>query len=413
MSRTTVFLLLALLWTAAAMAQDVVVRTSLDPSGRVMVGQEVRLFVDVLFPGEMPHPPRVAAPRIAGAQVFRFESQATNVRERIGGADHAGQRFEFEVYPRRAGTLAVPPVAVTLLDPAGDPAGTRQGSGLSMQAFVPRGLDPAGPIVVSRSVTLHEEWQPASLGKLHVGDALTRQVTRTAAGVPGLALADLTFAAPEGIRTYADVPDIHDRIERDEVTGTRTDRVTYLLERAGRFVIPAASQPWWDLDGQSPRTLPLPARTVDVVAAPVPSRDQPGRPAILGVVAAMMAVVGIAIAVLGRHGITDAWAGWRGGPRHVERAAFSRLHRQCRGADPAATYQAWQNWHAICPVDTRCPALATAVRDLESCLFGGGASWTALDGRRLLRAVSALRTRHRTATPRPILPPLNPDSATR
>jgi hypothetical protein len=120
-------------------AQNVIVRTSRQPDGPVMLGQSVRLLVDVLFPDGMPHPPRVDPPRVAGAQVFRFEGQATTMEDRIGNAPITGQRFEFDLYARRAGTLAVPAVEVTLLDQAGNPISTRTGTPQTVQAIVPPG----------------------------------------------------------------------------------------------------------------------------------------------------------------------------------------------------------------------------------------------------------------------------------
>ncbi|HLB99134.1 MAG TPA: hypothetical protein VJK90_15785, partial [Acetobacteraceae bacterium] len=117
-----------------------------------MLGQPVHLFVDVLFPDGMQHPPRVDPPRVTGAQVFQFESQATTIADRIGNTPTTGQRFEFDLYARRAGRLAVPAAQVTLLDQEGDPIGTRMGTLLTVQAVVPPGLDPSGPIVASNDV---------------------------------------------------------------------------------------------------------------------------------------------------------------------------------------------------------------------------------------------------------------------
>ncbi|HXT81141.1 MAG TPA: hypothetical protein VN702_16370 [Acetobacteraceae bacterium] len=382
-------------------------KTSLDPSGRVMLGQQVRLLVDVLLPGEMPHPPRVTAPRVDGAQVFRFESQATTISERTDSANYVGQRIEFDIYPRRAGVLTVPPVAVTLLDKAGDVTETRQGAGLSIPAVAPPGLNPSGPIVVSRNVALHEEWQSAGVKTLHVGDVLTRRVTRTAAGVPGLALANLAFTAPDGIRVYVDPPDIQDRIERGEVTGIRTDRATYLIERAGSFLIPGISQPWWDQSSGVARSLIVPARTLEVTAAsPPPSHSPLRRAAVAG--AAIAAIIFVGLGVIVRCGIAERWARWRAGREQAERAAFKTLRRECRRADPAAVYRAWQAWNATRPAGAHEPALDDAIRDLERHLFGKSTSWTAADGTRLLRAVSASRGKRRTAPVRSILPPLNP-----
>jgi hypothetical protein len=94
-------------------AQDapsrVVVRESLDPPTGAVIGQHVALRVDVLFSGDMPHPPRVSLPNVAGVQAMRFETQATTLRGTIAGDTYIGQRFEFALClrtwrPRRAAT---------------------------------------------------------------------------------------------------------------------------------------------------------------------------------------------------------------------------------------------------------------------------------------------------------------------
>jgi hypothetical protein len=120
----------------------------------------------------MKHPPRLATPQVSGAQALRFESQATTITDRLNDTPVTGQRFEFDLYPRRAGTLAIPPAQVTLLDETGDPIGARSGAPLAMKVVAPPGLDPSGPIVASSQVTLHESWQPpdATTG-FHTGDA--------------------------------------------------------------------------------------------------------------------------------------------------------------------------------------------------------------------------------------------------
>ena len=34
--------------------------------------------VDVMFPGDMPRPPRVSLPEMPGAQILRYETQASD-----------------------------------------------------------------------------------------------------------------------------------------------------------------------------------------------------------------------------------------------------------------------------------------------------------------------------------------------
>ena len=59
-----------------------------------------------------------------------------------------------------------------------------------------------------------------------------------AADIPGMAMLDLAFAAPPGVRVYVDPPQTDDHVERGDLTGRRIDRVTYVFERGGSFPMP-------------------------------------------------------------------------------------------------------------------------------------------------------------------------------
>jgi hypothetical protein len=275
-----------------------------------------------------------------------------------------------------------------------------------MEAKVPPGLDPSGPIVAANKVTLDERWEPAVVKELHAGDALTRNVRRTSAGVPGLALANLAFDAPDGVRAYVDPPVIEDRVERGEVTGTRTDRVTYVFERAGRFVIPGVAQPWWDLRASAAHTLKLPARDVEV-AGGAGETGAPGVhwPLIAGIGAAVL-LLGAAL-YFGRAWLIARWSARRKDPVVLERAAYRDLRRTCRQPDAAATYRAWRHWDAVRADRTMSPELAQAVGVLDGSLFGND-TWRAADADALRAAVSRTRVRHHAALRGSKLPPLNP-----
>lgn len=418
-------LLLTLSGPAAAQEDGVRVRVTADPTEGAVIGQHIRLFVDVLFPDDMPHPPKVASPEVAGAQLFRFESQATTMNDRVDGRSYVGQRFEFALYPRRGGGLAVPPFTATLLDRAGNPTGSAHSDPLSVAVAVPPGIDASQPVVASAEVTSQEQWTPNPAGPFKVGDALKRSVTRSAADVPGLALAALDPSAPDGVRAYADPPEIADSVDRGEVAGRRTDRVTYVFERPGTYRLPDAMQSWWDLDDGAARTAQEPGVQVEVQAAEMAAArtsDAGDRrrlwPAIAGVVLALL-VVG----VLGYRFRTAAIARWRR-RREIredgEPAAFRRLGRACRTGDAAGTYRLLHAWLSRLPGR---PSLASLVRScgradlvplyarLEQALFAQRHDvWTAEAGRALARALAACRRGRRAADPirSSILPELNP-----
>ena len=153
-----------------AWAQEpVVVRTSVKPDKGAVIGQRVALSVDVLFAGEMMRPPRVVVPETAGAQILRFESQATTMSDRIDGVSYIGQRFEFALYARRGGTLAVPAAEVSLLDRAGNVIGTATGQAVTVEIAVPPGVDAGAPLIATTHATLEEQWQPGAQGRVQGG----------------------------------------------------------------------------------------------------------------------------------------------------------------------------------------------------------------------------------------------------
>jgi hypothetical protein len=395
-----------LLASLSARAQDVIVRTSRQPAGPVMLGEPVHLLVDVLFPDGMQHPPRVDAPLVAGAQVFRFESQATTTEDRTGKTPIVGQRFVFDLYARRAGTLAVPPFKVTLLDPEGVPAGTRTGAPLTVEAVVPPGLDSSGPIVASSEVTVKERWDPPeSTAGFHVGDALVRLVIRQAADVPGLALAALAFPAPDGVRAYVDPPVIEDSVERGAVTGLRTDRVVYVFERPGAYTLPGLVQPWWNLDSRSAHVLSRPARHVEVTGTETADPSLRRVWWVRGGIFLALLLVSIWLTAWTRRRLVAA--------QHVaetnaEWTAFRSLDRACRRADAASVYRAWQRWNALRTSRAMPPELSAALAPLERHLLAQTGEWDATAARRLASAARSARTQV-TRRPRPsTLPPLNP-----
>ncbi|WP_296343644.1 hypothetical protein [Reyranella sp.] len=397
-------LLMALLLPMPALAQTegVIVRTTVKPEQGAVLGQHVSVFVDVLFPGEMPRPPQVALGEMPGAQIVRYETQATTMSDTIDGKTYTGQRFEFALYARRGGRLAIPAATVTLLTSNGDVAGHVQGKATDVQIAVPPGVDPSRPVVATDSLTLDEQWQPAPSSPFKAGDAIVRTITRAAADVPGMAMLDLLFTAPPGVRVYVDPPQSDDQISRGVVTGRRTDRVTYVFEVDGSFVIPELVQPWWDLSANRLRRAVGGGATIAVTAAPVTVSplERTGR----WIFAAVTALGMVTLAIW----IWPRIARWRA-TRHAhwlasEAKAFGDLKASCRQNKPEITYGAFVVWRRRLPRPADGAALA---EEIEAVLFAG-APWSL--NRAEAFAKKAERLRHTAIRQRQVgvLPPLNP-----
>ena len=389
---------------ASLPAPEIVVRQSLDPASGAVIGQHVALLVDVLFRAEMPRPPRVSLPEIAGVQVLRFETQATTMREEIGGAPYVGQRFEFALYARRGGTVEIPAASIVLLDRAGEESGTTTGHAVPLVVSVPPGVDPSQPLVATRRMTLSQQWSPDPKGAFKAGDAIVRTIVRSAEDVPGLAMRDLAFPAPEGVRVYMDPPDIADHGNRGVVTGRRTDRVTYVFERGGAFELPEAAQPWWDLGAGALRTERAAGVAIAVAAAP------PAGPGIAGgglraaawaaIGAGLLALVAVAAVVLRRRRAAAA--------DRAEPAAFARLRGACAGTDAAAVYRAFAQWRAVLD-PARGEAAAEVLGPLDEALFAGGSSgWNESRSSIFLDDIARVRGARPSTRRAESLPALNP-----
>lgn len=397
-------LLIALLlaWPAAAQTAGVIVRSSIKPQQGAVLGQRVGVFVDVLFPDQMPRPPRVSIPDVPGAQIVRYETQATTISDRVDGKSYVGQRFEFAFYARRGGQFVIAAPTATLLDTAGEPVGRVEGEAISLEVAVPPGVDPSQPVIATTSLTLKEQWTPSPSGPFKAGDAIVRTVTREAGDVPGMAMLDLAYAAPSGVRVYVDPPQSEDRVDRGSLTGRRTDKVTYVFETGGAFAIPDVVQPWWDLSAGRLRRATGDGVALTVAAAPTTENagDQVER--WIFVAATALGVVALAL-----------WAGprvlrWRNVRRArwlgSEEKAFRDLMATCRQGDPDPIFRAFALWRSRLPRTTDVSGLA---EQIEPALFGG-APWSSVQAEAFAEQVDALRGKTAPRGRTTVLPPLNP-----
>lgn len=387
------------------------VRTSLNPSDGVVIGQPVTVSVAVLFPGEMQHPPLVRLPEAAGAQIMRFESQGTTIRDTVDGCDYLGQSFEFVLFPRRGGTIEIPPPAITLLDRAGDPVGTTTGTATRLEVTVPPGIDPSSPVLVTENVVVDQSWSPPpDKARFKAGDAVVRTIQRRAAGVPALGMAEFRFTAPDGVRVYVDPPAVEDRSTRLGVDGHRTDRVTYVFEKPGTYALPALTQPWLTLSSKAIREEPLPGTNVVVATA---STGQDTHGSIPWITA--MAILGAALfAVLALPSGLRRWraarARWLSSPEFHRRDCAQVAEK----GDARATYAAYMRWRStLSPAQLEVlvanDALALPLARLERTLFGRDeGEWRHEDGHALARAVHAVQPAGHRGRATKNLPGLNP-----
>jgi len=156
----------------------------------------------------------------------------------------------------------------------------------------------------------------------------------------------------DGLRAYHDQPEVSDRINRGELTGNRTDSITFICEREGSVTIPAIAFQWWDPGSEEMKEEAVPALDLDVAANPafLDSAESTAVSAWSANTLWQAALRLIAVLMLG-------WGGWkavkflrsRAAARRVQREqgeawAFRHALQSCRSGDAASAYRAIYVW---------------------------------------------------------------------
>lgn len=226
----------------------------------------------------------------------------------------------------------------------------------------------------AQGVELTESWQLPE-GELRPGAVITREIRLRAEGQTAEQLPDLEAPSVKGLRAYVDKGTLDTQDSRQGLTGSKTQKITYILESPGHWSLPEIRIPWWDTQSKSSKLATLPSRSIQVIADPAilqsatpqtPPLQQPQRPGTPAVPAASAPP-----AVMATPDESSPWpwislglgSGWlvtllifwrQRRETHVQPApARTKEHRQvarnrfreaCRAQDPRATRQALLDW---------------------------------------------------------------------
>ena len=103
-----------------------------------------------------------------------------------------------------------------------------------------------------------------------MGESFTRTITMTATDAFAMMLPPLSFPPVDGLGVYPAQPRVSDTSgERGETrVGKRVESVTYVLQKAGEYRLPAIEIDWWDTAAAGLRRASLPELAFNVAANP-------------------------------------------------------------------------------------------------------------------------------------------------
>jgi len=182
------------------------------------------------------------------------------------------------VYPQKTGVLKLQPVLAEaqLKSSSSSFFGSLGSRGKVLRAqtnakevkvlSVPAQAD-MNPWLPAQDLQLVENW-PSSNAKFVQGEPLTRTLSLKAEGLTAAQLPTMPSVEIEGLKQYPDQPLLNDIKNASGITGYRVEKIAFVPTRPGRLQLPAIEIPWWDITTQSRQVARIPARDINVLAAP-------------------------------------------------------------------------------------------------------------------------------------------------
>lgn len=204
-------------------------RVSIDTTQSYWVGQKIPLYIDLFSPSFFSGTPKFDLPEISGVRVMKIPERPVMGTKEIEGNSFSTQRHEFVLFSQRPGQVNIPSFTVRfgVSGQAGAPPKeiALKTSPLTLTPKMPPGAEKLVTIISTRDLTVTEKWDPAPKDAV-TGDAFTRTVTFQAPDIPGMAFLPMPELQIPGIGIYAEAPVVHDRMERGDFVGERTEIIS-------------------------------------------------------------------------------------------------------------------------------------------------------------------------------------------
>lgn len=360
--------LLLLLITGPAVVSAVEIVQANIESESAWTGQAVPLVITLYSPGPFVGTASFDFPDLSKT-AFLSSGRPTVGSEELDGESWLTQRHEFTIYTQQAGTVDIPAFTVrfsgkkSFVGEAEPMSG--QTSALTFESKRPPGSESLGVVIAVDTLSVEQTWSISDDDKLVAGDVVTRTITQTASGTTAMMLSAPQFDVISGVRQYPRNPKTTDDTQRGNAVAKRTDVVKYQFEQGGTFALPATTIAWWNTSAERLEQTTVPARTINVAAAPgsteTPAAAKPPRAAWAFATSAILAVIGIVYAV-GRY-LSNR-------PSNGELIVARQVRTACRANNAAGAYSAVLNWRRVTRFASSAAGFDDAWLDLSRSLYG-------------------------------------------
>ena len=236
------------------------VTSTILPADNIVPHQKLRLVLEVATDRWFTGGTRIVIPEVPGLVILQTEQFASNASETRRGQSWVVQRWSLDVYPQREGEFTIPPVRLRLqvnAGEAGDITGELTSPPARFRAQAPADLEQTGQWVAAPAFSVSQRFD-RDLAGLTVGDAFSRDIVFEASNVMAMMLPDFEVQETPGLAVYQAPPELEDSNNRGETQARRSQRVNYVAEAEGRYILPGGEFAWWDTGTKRLRWLSLP-----------------------------------------------------------------------------------------------------------------------------------------------------------
>lgn len=271
-------------------ARDFYVTTGVDTND-VYLNQQIRYTVKLYLATDIERG-SLQAPKLAQAQISQLGDDKRTT-EIVNGRRYQVIERNFAVVPQRSGefTIQGPVFTGEVVAP-----NTNQRFGFFNRTQTINRLGPDITLTVkaqpddidfhwlpSEFVDIHEEWPEQQ--HFTVGEPVTRTMTLTAMGVVEEQLPDFPNHYPPGFKVYPDQSQTATVDKDNTLIAQRVASVAIIPTKAGKYVLPEITVPWFNVLTGETEYATLKARSIEVVAdtasvpAPANTPAEPSLPA--------------------------------------------------------------------------------------------------------------------------------------
>ncbi len=240
--------------------------SSLAPAEGIVPGQKVRLTLKIATDRWFSGGTRINIPEVSGLIILQTEQFASNASEIRDGQSWVVQRWTLDVFPQRSGDFTIPPMQLQVKINAGDTGdveGTLLTAAAHFSATVPDELARAEHWVAAPEFEVRQSFD-RSLEGLQVGDAFEREIVFEASDVMAMMLPAFSPDKQPGLASYPSPPVLNNSGNRGQAAASRSQRISYIVEAQGQYLLPAQDYFWWDTGSKQLQLIALPATDISV-----------------------------------------------------------------------------------------------------------------------------------------------------